>query len=322
MNHLIKVVLVCFLFSALAANPVYAGSHEIKFAVISDVRDGAIDPVLAFIVSQEVDFIFLAGDFFYDAQDYYPHFIKFGFEATPELPTDQQNLYIVVGNHDAPPAGDENFVRHIAPYYPENGPLSSPEGTIFSFDRQNCHFVITNQYWNYPKGGYGEEQLDWIAQDLSESDQPFKFVVGHEPGFPLDRHVGDSLDIDPEMRDHFWEILTENNVQAYFCGHTHHLSHLLHKGVYQIDAGQVRSSQKDVTIVVVNDENAIISSYESNDTAGLLSIASDRPEDSESFNQIIASQQVGNPSDDVKILFEGTSSDSSGGCFIRTLSTR
>ena len=235
-----------------------------KFAVISDARVRALDAALEFIASQNVDFIIIPGDYYYDKQDYYSHFVKFGFKVKPEKQPDKQNVYFVLGNHDAPPYGDVGFINLIAPFYPKNGPEKAPQGTIFSFNRNNCHFVVTNQYWNYPEGGYTSDQLKWIKQDLAASDKAFKFVFGHEPAFPLYRHIGDSLDANPTQRNLFWQILAENNVQAFFCGHTHNLSHVLDKGIYQIDNGRIKPSTVCVTIVDVGNEKATIRSYKQN----------------------------------------------------------
>jgi hypothetical protein len=59
-------------------------------------------------------------------------------------------------------------------------------------------------------GGYTAAQLDWIEDGLMAPDQRYKFVIGHEPEFPMDRHAGDSLDFDPVMRDAFWTVLADN----------------------------------------------------------------------------------------------------------------
>ena len=201
-----------------------AASNHLKFAVISDVEgQAALEKALEFISAQSVDFIILAGDFYHDLRIY----SEYGFNVDPQLNGDKQSLYLVLGNHDQPPVGTPDFQQLVAPYYPGNGPAGAPIGTIYSFDRGECHFVITNQYWQCPEGGYIPEQLEWIQQDLFSSPRPFKFVIGHEPAFPIERHIGDSLDMDPDMRDRFWSILSGNNVQAFFCGHIHYLTNFL-----------------------------------------------------------------------------------------------
>lgn len=316
MQNIIKNFYLAFMIVLLAFSAAAAEEH-LKFAVIADVRVEAIDDALEFIASQDVDFILLPGDFCYDGQDYYPHFLKYGFDVSPQYGAEQQKIYFVLGNHDFAPSGGTVFQDLISPFYPDNGPASAPAGTIFSFDRGNCHFVITNQYWNYPHGGYTQEQLDWIEEDLAGCDRPFKFIAGHEPAFPRKRHVGDSLDADPAMRDAFWEILTTNGVQAYFCGHSHNLSHVLYKGVYQFDAGQVRNNHICMTIVELNDEKATVRSYEKKGTYFVSVVHSDGNE--YSSGQTILPSEGETGSDEVKVLFEGSSPESKSGCFIDSI---
>jgi hypothetical protein len=181
--------------------------------------------------------------------------------------------------------------------------------------------VITNQYWDDPKGGYTDEQLEWIRQDLAASNQAFKFVFGHEPAFPIDRHVGDSLDADPAQRDAFWDILADNGVQAYFCGHTHNLSHVLKDGVYQIDNGEVRNPPLCVTIVDVTGEKATIKSYK---TGGSVPKPEINPEEKGSLviQTDIVLNESPQTSGDVEVLFSaGPAEDGffAESCFIRSM---
>ncbi len=305
-------------FMLITIFSVQAASGDLKFAVISDAHVEKLDTALAFISAQEVNFIILAGDYYYDQQNYYPYFIKYGFEVAPHLAEDNQPIYFVMGNHDEDPVGEPGFQNLIAPYYPTNGPSGAPTGTIFSFDRGKCHFVITNQYWQYPGGGYSPAQLDWIEKDLANSSMPFKFVVGHEPAFPLERHVGDSLDIDPDMRDMFWSVLMDNNVQAFFCGHTHNLSHMLHQGVYQIDAGEIDAGHVCVTIVEMNDNKAVINSFENPTNENLVVTTDDGVNAADIFHRTLVPQSTDDSTLET-VLFEGSSPKGGGSCFIDTL---
>lgn len=292
----------------------YAQDQKIKFAVISDHRRDfvGLDNALEFVVSQNVDFLIVVGDFSPLIDTYPNYYAMWGFEVREDVQPNKQNLFFVMGNHDAPPSGDNFFRNNIAPYYPDNGPCSAfcaPQGTIFSFDTANAHFVITNQYWNYPPGGYTSEQLKWIDEDLQASLQPNKFVFGHEPAFPLYRHEGNSLTVDPSMRDEFWEILADNDVQAFFCGHTHHLSVIKNHGVYQIDTGEVVFDHLAIVIVDIDGPFAVARLYE---TKG--SIPTARHND----NVFNASLQNEIDGDEVHtVLFD--SGFENPGCFIQTL---
>ena len=258
------IVLVTCVWVAMANTSAFADDDKIKFAVISDHRDNfeALDIVLEFVNSQSIDLLIVTGDSDPLSQAYQEYYAMWGFEVREDILPENQNLYFVMGNHDKPPAGDHFFRTYIAPYYPKNGPSGAPPGTIFSFDIGTIHLVITNQYFGFSRGGYTLEQLNWIDEDLSASEQPIKFVFGHEPAYPMDRHIGDSLDIDPAMRDQFWSVLVENDVQAFFCGHTHHLSVIRNMDVYQIDTGEVKATHLSVAIVEVDSHRAIARLYE------------------------------------------------------------
>lgn len=306
------VLMGCIIFCITETT--YAQDKKIKFAVISDHRSDfdALDKALEFVVSQKVDFLFVVGDFDPLTDAYQDYYTMWGFEVREDAQPNNQNLFFVMGNHDAPPSGDDFFRNNIAPYYPNNGPCSAfcaPQGTIFSFDTESAHFVITNQYWNYPKGGYTSEQLEWIDEDLQASQQPYKFVFGHEPAFPLERHVGNSIDIDPSMRNEFWEILSENDVRAFFCGHTHHLNVIKNQGVYQIDTGEVVFDHLAIVIVEIDGTLAVARLYE---TEG--SIPTARQND----NVFIASMQNETDGDEgYTVLFD--SNYERPACFIQTI---
>ncbi len=105
-----------------------------------------------------------------------------------------------------------------------------------SWDHENAHFVFLNEYC-CGDGRICDHVYNWLLDDLNSNTQPAIFVVGHEPAFPENAHVGDSLDAYPEERDRFWQLLRDRGVIAYICGHTHVFSTETVDGVLQIDAG-------------------------------------------------------------------------------------
>lgn len=294
---IITTATLFFVSSIWAAN---AHGQVTRFAVISDNRSfvQGLENALNFIDTQNVDFILVPGDFDPVENGYTNYFSNHGYTVGPEHQPNRQEIYYVLGNHDNPPSGETFFQNNIAPNYPNNGPSQAPTGTIFSFDWGDCHITITNQYWNYPIGGYTQDQLDWIKQDLMDSNQPYKFVVGHEPAFPKNRHICESLDEIPSMRDEFWDIMIEEGVQAYFCGHTHFLSVVLHDGVYQRDAGECRDNHICVIIVEVNSSSATVRYYETNGTT---------PTENDEINMTV-------------LQATSSSCGGGGGCFIATAS--
>ena len=204
--------------------------------------------------------------------------------------------YPIIGNHEEEDGVEMEWLRNE--YDSGNGlrtPLSNltnhdgPVGTVrtnYSWDYGNVHFIALNQYWN---GGTTEgsgnstsgsdtatdgdivpELRNWLAANLSAHKiKPFVFVFGHEPAFPYNRHVGDSLDLYPANRDALWSLLESERVQVFFVGHTHYYSK--HQGdknnvgqVWQLDAGNAGNDPGDGKTyfdVEVTGEQAMVHVY-------------------------------------------------------------
>jgi hypothetical protein len=185
--------------------------------------------------------------------------------------------YPVVGNHELPDGGNEpysganmDWLRSYDYGTVNPGPSSCPE-TTYSFDYQNVHFVMLNEYCDtggdtVRDGDVPDHLYDWLVADLSATDKTHVFVFGHEPAYPQPdadngrtRHMGDSLDQYPANRDRFWNLLRDERVVAYVCGHTHNYSAVEIDGVWQLDAGHARG-QGDTgarsTFIVINVGNS------------------------------------------------------------------
>jgi len=187
--------------------------------------------------------------------------------------------YPVVGNHDLDKPKELEWLRNeyengnklrspISERIKNRGPAGSSR-TTYSWDHRNAHFIVLNVYWNGDANeGNGRENgsdtagegdivpalLKWLAADLAANDKPFIFVFGHEPAFPWERHVGDSLDAYKENRDAFWRLLESAGVTAYVCGHTHYYS--VRRGdagnignVWQIGAGSAGKNDDGQTFL-------------------------------------------------------------------------
>ena len=164
----------------------------------------------------------------------------------------------VVGNHELPGAGSESVyganLAWLNAYDPGSvnpGPSGCPL-TTYSFDFQNAHFAILNEYCDttgdaVTAGDIPDHLYDWLAADLADTQQAHIFVVGHEPAYPQPdqdngrlRHETDSLNQFADHRDRFWNLLKQHQVTAYICGHTHNFSAVQLDGIWQIDAGHAR----------------------------------------------------------------------------------
>lgn len=165
--------------------------------------------------------------------------------------------YPVLGNHEVETDSDMDYLRALnqggdkLPYIVNKGPKGTEE-TMYSFDFNNSHFVVLNQYYDgncdvCVDGDINDPVYNWLKADLEKTKQKHIFVFGHEPAFVQPdehsgrvRHNGDSLGKYRKNRDRFWNLLEDRNVVAYFCGHTHNYSAVLINNVWQIDAGHAR----------------------------------------------------------------------------------
>jgi hypothetical protein len=198
--------------------------------------------------------------------------------------------YPVVGNHELPDQGTESaWGANMAwlnsyDYGAVNlGPTGCPT-TTYSFDVQNAHFVVLNEYCDVTgddvtAGRVPDHLYDWLAADLSATTQSYVFVFGHEPAYPQPdadngrlRHVGDSLDQYPARRDRFWALLRDQGVTAYICGHTHNYSAVRIDGVWQLDAGHARGlgdiGARSTFLVVYVDDDAVVAKVYRDDASG------------------------------------------------------
>jgi hypothetical protein len=195
------------------------------------------------------------------------------------------------GNHDFG-TSDYNFLRDYD-YDPNGlaepnivnwGPDSCPR-TTYSFDYQNAHFVALNVYCNEESpwgidGSITDTIFQWLQDDLEETDKEHIFVFGHEPAFPqadektgITNHYYESLDEYPQARDRFWQLLQDEDVDAYFCGHTHNYSAVQIDGVWQIESGQAMGTRAAPSpgtflIVSVQGETVTIETYRGEDAPG------------------------------------------------------
>lgn len=151
--------------------------------------------------------------------------------------------YVMMGNHDrvGEEKADEAYRRHFN--LPTNGPSGFSELT-YSFDHENSHFVVLSS--DKPEENLiNEEQRNWLEQDLSRNKLENIFVFFHEPAYPTNSKIGESLDANPKDRDALWEILTRHKVKAVFSGHEQIQSRRSINGVYQFVFGNTDSSNHE-----------------------------------------------------------------------------
>lgn len=203
--------------------------------------------------------------------------------------------YPVVGNHELPGDGNESYygenmdVLRAFDYGSVNPGPSQCDETTFSFDNENAHFIVLNQYCDTggdtaTDGDMPDLLYNWLASDLAATSKTHIFVIGHEPAYPQpdedngrSRHIGDSLDQYPTNRNRFWTLLSNYHVNAYFCGHTHNSSKYYYQDVWQIDTGHARGlgdtgAKSTFAMISVNDGQVTYETWRDDQAGGAYTL--------------------------------------------------
>lgn len=255
--QLLKLLLV-LLFATANYSFSQSGDESFRFSVTADTRDNAgesNDSGQYFRGVLEALKTVGAGEFMLSPGDIDPP-SDIRWSIDKYLGNDYI-WYPVLGNHEVETESDMEYLREYniggnkLPYIVNMGPEGTEE-TMYSFDYGNSHFVVLNQYFDGTcdvcvDGDINDPTYRWLRSDLAKTDKTNIFVFGHEPAFVQPdeyngrvRHNGDSLDKYRSTRDRFWNLLEDEKVIAYFCGHTHNYSSVLINNVWQIDAGHAR----------------------------------------------------------------------------------
>ena len=99
----------------------------------------------------------------------------------------------------------------------------------WSFDYGPAHFVVIDQYTSYTSGS---AQLAWVANDLSSSSKPWKFIILHEPGWSAGGHGNNS-----SVQDYLQPLCEQYNVHIVFGGHNHYYARAEINNVIHITTG-------------------------------------------------------------------------------------
>ena len=152
-------------------------------------------------------------------------------------------VYVVRGNHEAAPDKAEaplinSYLTTVASGMPVNGPPGE-EKLTYSFTHNGAKFIATDDYIAH-NGIKETVNQSWVNGQLTQNTLPFMFVFGHSPVYHVEHDAGDliqSLEVHPKEAGMFWESMLNNNVSAYFCGHTHMYVRGESQGLPQIISG-------------------------------------------------------------------------------------
>ena len=119
------------------------------------------------------------------------------------------------GNHEGhgTNAIDNYFVLPNAPEQDKTG------GVYYSFDYNNTHFAVLNTENLNEDEGLSDDQINWLREDMKNSDAQWKFVTLHKAVYSQGSHYED--DDVMAIRAQLQVLMPELGIDMVFQGHDH-----------------------------------------------------------------------------------------------------
>lgn len=242
LNWLLLSLLACD-SSSVTPLPVPTPEGSFTFAVFGDIRTEGRDPPTIFNkIVQRVQPIkpqaaLLVGDIINADSKRAEVPLQWSSLLNALKPLASTRILPTLGNHET--NGQPWAIvpyRDAFPALPANGPPQWT-GYTYSLDLAPLHFVSITSEYPGKENSLGNDQLDWLEQDLKANTQPYSIVLTHDPAFPVGPHKGESLDAHPADRDRLWQLLKKYKVTAFIAGHEHLYNRSVQDGVTQLIIG-------------------------------------------------------------------------------------
>lgn len=196
-------------------------------------------------VSGAADFIISTGDNFYPkgvASVDDPLWIK-SYETIYTQYSLQKDWYVILGNHDYKinPEAEVEYSkissrwRMPSRYYSIKLPINGDTSTkaLFVFMDTNPFiekYYTDSEYGKMVRTQDTSAQRKWLTKVLGDTDATvkWKFVIGHHPLYTSGKRIKSPETL--QFRKTMEPVLKKYNVNAYLCGHEHHLEHIKPEG--------------------------------------------------------------------------------------------
>lgn len=121
------------------------------------------------------------------------------------------DLVAALGNHEYMGDADGHLAKSIF-NSPENGPEVDKGGT-YSVDYNNLHISVLGFTSDAETLN---QQLEWLKEDVKNSDKPWKILVTHKPPYYTNPFGGNEL-----MKEKLPPVVDELGIDIVFSGHDH-----------------------------------------------------------------------------------------------------
>lgn len=124
-------------------------------------------------------------------------------------------------------------------YFPYNFTDTTIHGDniYYSFDYGPVHIAIVDQYYdNKDTGVIDAKQMQWLENDMKNTNKIWKFIVLHEPAWSASPTYGGHIDnVDAQRK--IQPLCFNYKIQAVFCGHNHYYAHANVDGIHHFTLG-------------------------------------------------------------------------------------
>jgi UDP-2,3-diacylglucosamine pyrophosphatase LpxH len=172
---------------------------------------------MTMVRDEEPHLIIMLGDYVYelsDTDESYNDVCWNNFLDASETAGHYAPIYGVIGNHDTM-SGNRYADGFLGAFQQYGG-----DSTYFSFDYAGVHFTFLDSEMPEYQGRIAGDQYDWLVDDLENTDKEIKYVVVHQPMYPVSARRS-SLDRNRTERDRLQNLFEEHNVTAFLAGHDH-----------------------------------------------------------------------------------------------------
>ena len=193
------------------------GPGPFNFLVYGDSGDGSFRQIAVtrVMVTEQPNFVVHVGDIAYESGTY-AEFTSNYFSYYFTLMR-RAGFFPIAGNHEYYTQDSAPFLALSAP--PDNG-VPEDKGRYYSFDWGNIHLVGLDANLldaRFPLAR--ARMLDWLENDLANTQAPWKIVFWHQTPYPISQHISDPIDI--AACDLLVPILERHGVQLVLTGHEH-----------------------------------------------------------------------------------------------------
>ncbi len=213
-----------------------------KYTVFSDLIEAAVE------IENNPDFLVIAGDVVDDGNDeeQWSSLINILNEKAKGI-----EYYFAVGNHDDTELQTKYFDLSTRPHI-------SGDNSFYSFDYENTHFTFMDSNL---MGAAEQETIDWLENDLKNSEKKYKIAVFHHPPYVAIDNFKDVMRAETILREYI-PIMEKYGIDLVLTAHQH-----VYMRTLPILEGEVTEKNDGIVYLISNSSEKSYTATEKHYTA-------------------------------------------------------